>query len=271
MDLGLFAGVLWRSRFLVLVGLLAACAGAVFALARVEVVHGHPRLVYRSPVLYQSNVQLLVTQPGFPDGRSVFDTSPTTLPSGHVNLPKFADPSRFTGLALVYSQLIMGNVSQQRVFGTVKKPRNEAFLASPLPSPGGIGGFLPIIQITGIAASPLKAMALADRVATSFTSYLVQRQKGTGVAQSDRVILDRIAGPLKPAVYAPRKKLRGISVFVVLLMLTIAAAFIRENIRNRRAVVAEESAPAVELPLIGQAQRSGSSSSTHGTALAHEP
>jgi hypothetical protein len=253
MDLGLFAGVLWRSRFMVLLGLLVACAAAVFAMARVQVVDGRPQLVYRDPVLYQSNVQLHVTQKGFPDGRSVFNTTPTTLPNGRVDQPTFADPNRFTGLAVLYSQIIMGNQERQRVFGNGKPPVGETILASPMAGPNG-SGFLPIIQVTGVAPSPIKAMALADRAASSFSRYLVQRQTQTGVAESDRVILDRIAGPQAPSVYLPRKKLRSIFVFVLVLMLTVAAAFFFENVRNRRAAAAEDGAPAVEPPLGGQAE-----------------
>src|SRR5262245_7910711 len=275
MDLGLFAGVLWRSRFMVLAGVIVAFLAAVFAMARVDLAQGRPQLVYRNPVLYQSNVQLLVTQKGFPDGRSVFNTTPTTLPSGRTEQPAFADPSRFTGLAVIYSQLIMGNEERQRVFGTGKPPVNETILASPMAGPQG-SGFLPIIQVTGVAPSPIKAMALADRAASSFSRYLVQRQKQTGVAEADRVILDRIAGPMNPQIYLPRKKVRAIFVFVLVLMLTIAAAFFGENIRNRRAAAQQASAPTVDLPLKGQvevplhgqAERSGAGA--HGTALARD-
>lgn len=248
MDFGLFASVLWRSRILVLAGLLIACAAAVFAMARVEIKGGHPQLAYRDPVVYQSTVQMLVTQPGFPEGRSVFNTTPITLPSGHVDNPTFADPSRFTELASLYSQLIMGNVESQRVFGSLKPPQYEAIIASPMAAPGGNGAVLPVIQITGVAPSPSKAVALANRAATSFSVYLAQRQKATGVAESDRVIIDRFAGPLRPSVYLPRKKTRSIFAFVLILMLTVTVVFIREKARNRRASAEadEEETPGVE-------------------------
>ena len=239
MDFGLFAGVLWRSRLVVLAGLLIACAAAVFAMARVEI-QGGPRLVYRDPVVYQSTVQMLVSQPGFPEGRSVFNTTPITLPSGRVDNPTFADPSRFTELASLYSQLIMGNVESERVFGTLKPPQHEAIIASPMAAPGGNGAVLPVIQITGVAPSPRKAVALADRAATSFSKYLAERQKATGVTESDRVIIDRFAGPLRPTVYLPRKKTRAIFAFVLILMLTVTVVFVREKARNRRAAEADE-------------------------------
>ena len=267
MDLGLFTGVLRRSRFLVLAGLVVACAAAVFAMARVEVVNGHPRLVYRNPQLYQSTVQVLVTQRGFPEGRSVFNTSPTPLSSGRVERPAFADPTRFQSLALVYSQLIMGNVERVRVFGPGKPPRYEAIFATPMAAPGGGNGFLPIVVITGVAPSPVKAAAVADKAATTFSTYLVQRQNQTSVALSDRVILDRIAGPLKPTVYLPRKKTRAIFAFALILILTITAAFMRENVSNRRAAAAEETTfgdPSLDDPA------SPPDTGQHGTALAHD-
>ena len=248
MDFELFAGVIWRQRFVVLAGFLIACAAAVFAMTRVEISHGHPGLAYRDPVVYQSTVQLLVTQPGFPEGRSVVNTTPITLPSGVVDNPTFADPSRFTDLASLYSQLVMGNVESERVFGSLKPPQHEAIIASPMTAPGGNGDVLPVIQITGVAPSPIKAVALADRAATSFSRYLAERQKATGVAASDRVIVDRIAGPLRPSVYLPRKKTRAIFAFALILMLTVTVAFIRDKARNRRATVKtdDEEASGVE-------------------------
>lgn len=214
MDLGLFIQVLWRSRLLVLAGFVAACALAVFALARPAIVNGGPTLVYRDPVVYQSSVQMLVTQQGYRG-------EPSTDP-------------RFTDLAALYSQLIMGNAELQRVFGTTKPPLYENLMAAPMPAPNGQPGFLPIIQITGIGPSPAKAKDYADRAAITFSSYLAQRQSAARVAKPRRVVLERVAGPLKPTVYLPRKKTRAIFAFVVVLMLTIGAAFLRENARNRR-------------------------------------
>jgi hypothetical protein len=269
MDLALFTSVLWRSRWLVLAGLACACVFAVLAMARVEIVGGVPHLVYRDPLLYQSSVRMLVTQRGFPEGRTVFNTSPTMLPSGSTQTPTFADPSRFTELAVLYSQLIMGDDQRIRAFGGAKQPLYEDIVASPMPAPGGGGGFLPIIEITGIAPSPTKAMALADRAATTFSGYLAQRQARTQVAESDRVILDRIAEPLPPAVYLPRKRAPAILVFALLLMLTVAAVFIRENVRGRRLAVVEAEAPPLGPSLSG---RSGlSDSGRSDAALARDP
>jgi hypothetical protein len=224
MDLRLLAEVLWRSRTLVLIGVGAAFGLALFSLVRPAVVDGRPTLVYRSPALYQSAVQLLVTQRGFPEGRSVEQRG-------------FADPSRFAGLATLYAQLVMGNEEQLRIFGPTR-PQNQGVIASALPAPGGTGGFLPILQITGVAPSRHGAMKLADRAATSFTAYLSRRQAATGVQKSDRVLLERVAGPLKPTVYLVRKPIRPIFVFMLVMMLTVAAAFIRENLRGRRGATA---------------------------------
>jgi len=212
MDLGLFGQVLWRSRLLVLAGFVAACLLAVFALARPEIVDGRPTLRYRAPVVYQSTVQLLVTKEGF-------GGAPSTDPT-------YAD------LAALYSQLIMGSDELQRVFGSPKPPLYENVLAAPLPAPNGQPGFLPIIQITGIGPSPTRAKAIADRAATTFSR--------ARVTDGRHVVLDRVAGPLKPTVYLPRKKSRAIFVFAIVLMLTIAAAFLRENRRKRTADVEAE-------------------------------
>lgn len=230
MDLALFAKVLWRSRLLVLFGVVAACALGVLSMARVDFKHGRPELHYRNPALYESTVQVLVTQHGFPEGRTVFSTTPTTLPSGRVVQPPFADPSRFAALAVLYAQIVSGNTIQRMVFGP--KPKGLV-VGTATPAPGG-GGFLPVVQISGVAQSPRDAMRAADTATTDFSRYLNHQQALTHTPIAQRVILRPIAGPLRPTVYQSRKKTRAIFAVALVLMLTIVAAFARENLRRRR-------------------------------------
>src|SRR4051794_5108233 len=174
MDLALFARVLWRSKYLVATGLVAACVLGILGMAKVSFAGGF-KLTYRQPVVYSSDVQLLVTQAGFPEGRTVFNTAPATSASGHVILPKFADPTRFTNLAVLYSQLMVGTQAQEDIFGSLRPPANERVLAAPVPAPGGAIGLLPVIQITGIGPSRAKAVYLAERAAATFTRSLIRR------------------------------------------------------------------------------------------------
>jgi hypothetical protein len=237
MDIGLYVKVLWRARLLVAAGLFAACVLAFLSLVSISFRGSHPVFHYRSSILYSSTVQELVTQPGFTEGRSVFDTSPTTLPSGQTLLPQFADPSRFSDLAVLYSQLVMGNAVYKLVFGNTI-PSDRLILASPMAGPNG-NGTLPVLQITAVAPSDTGAMALADRAARAFATYLATQQAAAATPQGQRVSLQRIAGPLRPQVFKGRKSIAAIFLFLLVLSITVAAAFIRENFRTRKE--AEES------------------------------
>ena len=48
------------------------------------------------------------------------------------------------------------------------------------------------------------------------------------------MLLERVLGPTRPRVYQARKLTKSIFAFVVLLLLTVGAAFVRENIRKQQ-------------------------------------
>lgn len=236
MDLGLLAGVLWRSKYIVVAGLLAACVLAVLTLAKPAVRDGRPTLVYRQHVIYQRDVTLLVTQVGFPEGRTVYDTSPTTAPSGRTIMPAFADPARFSDLAVLYAELAMSDAVQRAILPDPARGQSsagDAVLAEAVPSPSGVG-FLPLLRLSGISTSPADATRLAQRAATVFTRYLERQQEASGTPARQRVELQQLSTSPAPTVYQGRKSIRAIFAFFLLAMLTIAAAFIRENLRQRR-------------------------------------
>jgi hypothetical protein len=235
-DLGLLAGVLWRSKFLVVFGLLVACALAVLAMAKPELRDGRPTLVYRQQMLYQRDVTLLVTQVGFPEGRTVYQVSPTTSPSGSTVLPKFAEPSRFADLAVLYAELAMSDRVQRAILqdaATADPPIPGGVVAAPVPSPSG-AGFLPLLRLNGISTSPERATQLAQRASAVFTRYLERQQQASHIPAQERVQLVQLATSPKATVYQGRKSVRAIFAFLLVIMLTIAAAFIRENLRQRR-------------------------------------
>src|SRR5437588_2881139 len=96
MDLPVYMRVLWRFRWLVLVGVVAAVGLSVLSVARIG---GSPFLRYRKSPVYVSYSKLFVTQQRFP--------------WGSLNPPVSADPSRFTSLAILYSQLATSDPVQR--------------------------------------------------------------------------------------------------------------------------------------------------------------
>lgn len=221
MDLNLFARVIWRWRYLVAVGFILALAVSIFAVARPEIKNGRPTLAYRDPILSQSSVELLVTQSGFPEGTVAGNSAST-------------NQTDFSGLAVLYAQLVEGNAVQTKIFGPTLHP-SGLVIAEPLQAPGGTGAYLPVLVITGVKASPRGAYLLADKAARAFTNYLVGQQQSTGTPANQRVILKRVLGPTVPKVYKARKITKSIFAFVLILLLTIGAAFVLENMRKQRA------------------------------------
>src|SRR3954471_1795673 len=83
--------------------------------AKVSLANG---ISYRQQPTWQAATRLFVTQKGFPWGRSVFPaTSSTSDPSAATpgSASEFADPSRFAGLAVIYAQLMNGDLIKRQM------------------------------------------------------------------------------------------------------------------------------------------------------------
>src|SRR5688572_23274106 len=116
MDLQLYARVLWRFKFIVLLGLLLALALSLLSTVRIT----NDGIKYRDKELWSSTMRLLVTQSGFPEGR-LYGQEPT--PPGQdpattppvVSQPDFplVDPGRFNNLAILYAELATSDPVRQ--------------------------------------------------------------------------------------------------------------------------------------------------------------
>src|SRR5688572_23115542 len=94
---------------------------------RIEFRDGSPVVTYREPPLWVSHSTVLLTQPGFPVGRSVFTETPPPddQPVGpeqdprdpdRVGVPQFANPDRFTELTGLYARLARSDQVQRLLF-----------------------------------------------------------------------------------------------------------------------------------------------------------
>lgn len=232
MDLRLYARVLWRFKFLVLVGIIAAGALAVLSYARVSFAGGRPTLTYRHAVTYGSAETLLVTQQGFPEGRSTFPFTVTK----YGPISSFADPTRFSSLADFYAYLANSDAVGALA---ARKVGHDAgvFTASPVISHVGNDVAEPLLQIQGLATSPSAAVLYARAGSASFREYLAAQQAKAGVPRSQRVLVTVLNGAAGAAVVVPRKKTLPIVVFTAVLAATLALALILENLRPRIKVV----------------------------------
>jgi hypothetical protein len=238
-DLQLYFRVLWRFRFLVAIGLLAALALSAFSLLSV----GPSGVTYRQQEVWSSSAKLLVSQDGFPEGRSItelykFVTDEQT--GERLAQPIFPGSARFQELAALYSAL--ATTDDARAVIAQDGPLPGALSAATLSSSDGDS--LPLVVMTGTAASPDAAVATANRAATGFVKYIKQRQAGDDVPPDQRSTLTVVEQASGATLLVPRKLTRPIFIFLAVMMAVLGLAFVLENMRPRvRPVASEPEAP----------------------------
>src|SRR3954453_15978062 len=122
--------VIWRFKFLVACGFLLAILLAVLSTAKISLDHGRPALTYRQPVGWGANETLLITQHGFPEGRTIF---PQAVTQTGGTVPEYADPTRLAQLAESYAHIANSDVVRNRI--PLKRGESRALVtASPLVS-----------------------------------------------------------------------------------------------------------------------------------------
>ena len=227
MDLALYARVLWRFRVLVVVGAVIACALAILSIVRVSPEDG---VSYRQQEKWVSRAMLLITEPQFPEGRSVFEQKipPASTNRAQRFAPGFASPERFIALANLYAELATSDPVRQimlrngRLNGTIE--------AAPVSTVNG-AATLPLLSIGGIATTPERARVLARRTVTAFLQYLEQEQVQGGIPVEQRVVLEIVKRPAKVELLKGRPKTLPIVVFLTVMIVVGGIAFILENLR----------------------------------------
>lgn len=235
MDLQLYLRVLWRFRMLVLAGLLLALGLAFLSFVRVSLTGG-PVLSYRQAKLWESRSTLLVTQRGFPWGQ--VDPAGDGTDSGI----QPGEPSRFAGLALVYSELAVSDSVAQIMES--EGPVQGSVRAFPVPNSADTRYVLPLMTISGIAATPEAALSTAERATAALLAYLQQQQAANEIPIYNRAILTPINRPQGAALVAGRSLTRPLVVFITAMMVVLALVFVLENLRPRvRPVAAADVMP----------------------------
>ena len=247
MDLRLYFRVLWRFRLLTVCGFLLAVCLAFLSYATITSEGGGTRLTYRDSQSWASYTKLFVTQKGFPWGYSVTPSDavdPTAPPTG-LNL-RFADQSRFTNLAILYSQLATSDAVRKII--RESGPVQGSVIAAPVLALNNPGNPLPIISLAGISTNPQKARALAVRATGAIQEYLRRQQVANKIPAKDRIEVQILEAPRAAELFQPRSKTLPIVIFLALMTATIALAFVLENMRPEarpRIAPADEDASAV--------------------------
>ena len=232
MDLSLYGKVLWRFKWVLAVGFVLAIGLSFLSLVSISFSHG---IRYRQPQTWQAQSTLLLTQKGFTVGRSVV---PTQVPPASAIgktltiVPKYADDSRFSGLAMLYASLATSDDVMKLMKKTGPPVRPGTVDAEPVYTSGG-SSTLPLIQISGFATTPAAALHLADRATKAFESYLASQQTAAQIPDDQRVLVQELNQPRVPTLRAGRKKTIPVLIFIAIMTIAVGLAFILENIRPR--------------------------------------
>ena len=249
MDLELYFRVLWRFRIIVLTGLSLALGLMLLSTMRVSFEGLSPKFTYRESEQWASDVTLLVTQPGFPLGRSILDDVVPVDPGDGASqsseegaasdfVPRYGDPSRFSNLAVVYAHLATSDEVMR--LAHPRGPLPGIVTAQAMVNPDS-GGILPIVLIRGTSATPAAAAGLAERAGASLRKYIARQQAANRIKADRRVALEYINHAQRPVLLMPRSKTRPMFTFLAVLIATIGLVFVLENLRPRvRPRVAEE-------------------------------
>jgi hypothetical protein len=237
MNLARHAAVLWRFRLVAIAGLTIGLALAILASYKVGF-DGGPSLTPRGTETWTASSQILVTQPGFPEGRVTLPEEQiqgaTTADGERVQEPQpkdqvtFADPARLSGLADLYARFLTSDEVLGKVPG---RPKAERITASPfLASAGGV--VLPVIQLTADAPTSGGAKKLNEQVVKSLRSLIEDQQVANGIGKGQRIEIKLIDAP-EAMLTSPRKKTAAILVLFLCLLGTVAVAHLLEGLRPR--------------------------------------
>lgn len=225
MDLGLYASVLWRFRWIVVLGTLLAVVLTVLTVAKVT----SDGLAYRKAETWQAQTTLLLTQPGFPEGRALF---PNTE-KGERSKYSYSDPGRFASLTALYSQFAQSDEVRALVRREGAPPGSSVSAAPVIPEGSSAYTLLPVIALFGNAQSRSDAVETTRLGTEAFMAFLDRKAREAEIPESQRVQVDVLAQPRGAVVVEPRKKTLPIVVFLTMITGTVGLVFVLENLRSR--------------------------------------
>ncbi len=249
-DLRLIVAVLHRFKRQVLGGVLIAVLLSALAYGTPTISHGSPTLAPHSPDVWQSEAELLITQASFPYGHA----SPQYLAgSGKTPAVPVGEEGYMSSLAPVYATLANGD-AVQRLLGATPDSRSSVKAAEVFDT--GTGAPTPFITLTASAPTSAAARRLAARAVGVLEHFVSAQQAKAGIVPAQRVEL-QVVRDGEPAKLVEGQKLTlPILVGLIVLALTVALAFVRENLDPRMAAVLR-AVPATVAAASGGLTRSG--------------
>jgi hypothetical protein len=222
-DFSMYMDVLRRSRTLVKVGLAITVALVVLSYVRIS----PSGISYRTPEGWSNEATLVLSEPGFPELRSV---------------PPGASPSlatdRLAGLVDFYAALATSDavVAALRRTRAIEPEDVEdgklPFSASAVPS--SVGGPSSLMRISATGTSASEATALTVAATNRFLDLLRKSQQEANIPEAQRVEVRVVKRSGEPTLVAPRSKTTPIVILLAGLTIVGAAAFVRDNFRRVR-------------------------------------
>jgi hypothetical protein len=231
MDMSRFFSVLWRSKWLVVTGLVVAVLTSITAGFRVENASMEPR-AERS---FTAATLVMLSGAGIPLYQAA---SPGQALANGTTAPREQNLSK---AAVMYAYIISGSPIRDdvtRQVGPLSAVESiSAVQRTTQPSgserfPGRLD--LPIIEIHGTAATPERAVQLVDTATASFHSFVTQQQEAAKLAPAARVELANIQDAAVTENDVSNTVAPLIAVGGGTFLAFIALIFILDNVRRTR-------------------------------------
>jgi hypothetical protein len=235
MDLRLHLMVIWRFRRIVFGGVLAAFLIAALVLFDPAIKHG-PSLTPREQETWISSSTLLVTQEGFPWGRSVLPgvdpSAPIAKsPEAEGSPTRYADPARLSYLATIYSHFL---TSDEVVRLIPDPPPGMSISAQTVKAGGNVSAAdLPMIALEATADTPEGAARLTRTATEALKDYITTSQASENVPAGQRVELRVIKQTSDAVLVRGLPWSKAVVAFSFVLALAFALAYVLENLRPR--------------------------------------
>ena len=226
MNLRRHLNVLWRFRLIVAIGCALGVVLGVLAVFQVD----SSGLSWRAEQTWQSESKLYVTQPGFPDGRVVLGdtTQPANSPEAQASAGQFADPGRFTNLAIIYSSFVQSDRVRAMVRPT---PAPNQLTMTPLPAAANSPLTLPIATLTTTTNNAADAVNMNKSAIVALQEFLEDEQERNDISKDNRVRVEVLNPPRGATILIDRSKTPAIVAFILCLSGAVALAYCLDNLR----------------------------------------
>lgn len=236
MDITQHLAVLGRWRKVILASVFLGLILA--ALFTIKVPPKDGKVDWRRPEKWQSTSRILVTQSGFPWGRTTLPEGATTgdlsdpvasAKKADPSAPDYADPSRLSLLAIIYSFISQSNTIND--IGGQKLPPGGTVSAIPLENQRA--GALPLIELTTTGYTRQSSDALNNERTKALAAYLEHQQDVNAVPVGQRVRLAVLNRP-EATMVSSHGLVLGLAMVFLTLSAGIAASYVLESLRLSR-------------------------------------